>query len=268
VAPPDEQNVSQPITGLGAGNGLLVVPAGNWLVAYEARPGAPSYACVPGGAVQVTLGAGTAGGGSPPGAGAAQPGAVTLSAGRHDIYFGQTVTLRGKTAPGATVQLQADPFPFGAFAIHKTATAAGDGSFSFRVKPDRNTAYKALAGGGQSGVTVVYSDARVAIVRKLSRSHRTLTLGVAAKGPADIPLRGRMVHFYYGHKGAKRLRHVAAHRFRRVRRGQFAVAASWRVSGYRKSDRVIACTRELKPDGFGRPLALDRKCGAKTLPNA
>jgi hypothetical protein len=31
---PDEQNVSQPMTGLGAGQGLLVVPAGNRLAAY------------------------------------------------------------------------------------------------------------------------------------------------------------------------------------------------------------------------------------------
>jgi outer membrane protein assembly factor BamB len=34
---PDEQNVSQPLTGLGAGNGLVVVPATHLLIAY-ARP--------------------------------------------------------------------------------------------------------------------------------------------------------------------------------------------------------------------------------------
>jgi outer membrane protein assembly factor BamB len=34
IAGPDEQNVSQPLTGLGAGQGLLVVPAGNRLSAY------------------------------------------------------------------------------------------------------------------------------------------------------------------------------------------------------------------------------------------
>jgi hypothetical protein len=31
---PDEATVSQPLTGLGAGQGLLVVPAGNRLAAY------------------------------------------------------------------------------------------------------------------------------------------------------------------------------------------------------------------------------------------
>jgi outer membrane protein assembly factor BamB len=34
VSGPDEQNVSQPLAGLGAGQGLLVVPAGNLLAAY------------------------------------------------------------------------------------------------------------------------------------------------------------------------------------------------------------------------------------------
>ncbi|SCE36566.1 Outer membrane protein assembly factor BamB, contains PQQ-like beta-propeller repeat [Streptomyces sp. DvalAA-14] len=34
IADPDEQNVSQPLTGLGAGGGLVVVPATNLLVAY------------------------------------------------------------------------------------------------------------------------------------------------------------------------------------------------------------------------------------------
>jgi outer membrane protein assembly factor BamB len=35
IAGPDEQNVSQPLTGLGAGQGLLVVPAGSTLTAYS-----------------------------------------------------------------------------------------------------------------------------------------------------------------------------------------------------------------------------------------
>jgi outer membrane protein assembly factor BamB len=35
ISAPDEQNVAQPLTGLGAGQGLLVVPAGDNLVAYS-----------------------------------------------------------------------------------------------------------------------------------------------------------------------------------------------------------------------------------------
>jgi outer membrane protein assembly factor BamB len=39
---PDEQNVSQPLTGLGAGQGLLVVPAGSKVVGYAADTTAPT----------------------------------------------------------------------------------------------------------------------------------------------------------------------------------------------------------------------------------
>jgi hypothetical protein len=35
IPAPDEQSVSQPLTGLGAGQGLLVVPSGDLLSAYS-----------------------------------------------------------------------------------------------------------------------------------------------------------------------------------------------------------------------------------------
>ena len=38
---PDEHNLSEPLTGLGAGEGLIVVPASNVLVAYQAAPAGP-----------------------------------------------------------------------------------------------------------------------------------------------------------------------------------------------------------------------------------
>jgi outer membrane protein assembly factor BamB len=37
ILPPDEQNVAAPLTGFGAAEDLLVVPAGNLLVAFEGR---------------------------------------------------------------------------------------------------------------------------------------------------------------------------------------------------------------------------------------
>jgi outer membrane protein assembly factor BamB len=38
IPAPDEQSVSQPLTGLGAGQGLLVVPSGDLLSAYSGKP--------------------------------------------------------------------------------------------------------------------------------------------------------------------------------------------------------------------------------------
>jgi outer membrane protein assembly factor BamB len=53
---PDEQNVSQPLTGLGIANGLLVVPAGFKLIAYKILgPPAPTGAVATGAAGSVDL---------------------------------------------------------------------------------------------------------------------------------------------------------------------------------------------------------------------
>jgi fibronectin type 3 domain-containing protein len=53
---PDEHNVSQPLTGLGIANGLLVVPASYKLIAYRILgPAAPTGAAVTGGAGSVDL---------------------------------------------------------------------------------------------------------------------------------------------------------------------------------------------------------------------
>src|SRR6202012_200016 len=41
ISAPDEQNVAQPLTGVGAGRGLLVVPAGDTLVAESSGGGPP-----------------------------------------------------------------------------------------------------------------------------------------------------------------------------------------------------------------------------------
>jgi len=47
ISAPDEQNVSQPLTGLSAGDGLLVVPASTVLVAYGAAPPTPTATATP-----------------------------------------------------------------------------------------------------------------------------------------------------------------------------------------------------------------------------
>src|SRR5689334_21798540 len=52
-------------------------------------------------------------------------------------------TLIGETLgnAGVPVELQASPYPFGSFATVANSTTAADGSYSFKVSPDRNTHY-------------------------------------------------------------------------------------------------------------------------------
>jgi outer membrane protein assembly factor BamB len=254
VAPPDEQNVSQPLTGLGAGNGLLVVPSGAWLVAYESRPGAPSYACSAAGPVPVT-GAVAPGTSAAPG----QAGALTLSASRAAIRYGQTVTLRGQATPGAKVDLQSDPFPVGKFSLRKSTTAAGDGRFSFRVRPGRNTAFKVVANGSESGGLVVYTDVGGGLVHRVLRNgHTRITTTVV--GPPDLPYKGRTGYFYVIATSGKTARRIGTRRLA-GKRGRFTATL---VTGVRARHYAM-CVRELKPDAWGRPAKVDKVCGAPRM---
>ena len=179
---------SGPTSGVGAGSGLLVVPSGRYLVAYESRPGAPAYICSGtqpmAGPTQPVGGGGTSGSGAA-GVGA-QASSVTMSARKRSITFGQVVTLRGKATPGAQVQLQSDAFPTAGFAPRKSVTATSDGSFSFRVRPDRNTAFKAVAAGAQSAATVVYVDVAGRVRHRVMRHRRTRVTSLVV-GPRDLP---------------------------------------------------------------------------------
>ncbi|MEA2482447.1 MAG: hypothetical protein QOC55_394 [Thermoleophilaceae bacterium] len=266
VAPPDEQNVSQPLTGLAAGNGLLVVPAGRWLVAYEPRPGAPSYVCSGSGRVAAAPGSGGTPGTTPAAQGVAgtQGGSITLSVSKRNIRFGQVVTLTGKTVPGARVDLQSDPFPTDAFTLRKSTTAGSDGSFSFRVRPDRNTAFKAVSGGSESPATVVYTDIDGFVQGKRLSGGRTRILARIG-GPVDLPYGGKALHFYV-HKRGTKVAHLVGTRRLRGRRGLFSAAYTGRFRTYgRRLTGFVVCIHEAKPDAWGRSLPADRACGAKRL---
>jgi outer membrane protein assembly factor BamB len=258
VAPPDEQNVSQPMTGLGAGGGVLVVPAGPALVAYESRPGAPSYVCSAPGPSQPASPTSTPGT-TPAAGGAPQSGAVTLAAARADIRFGQVTTLKGKAAPGVQVTLQSDAFPLGSFSVRKSTTAAPDGSFSFRVRPDRNTAFKAVAGGAESSGVIVYVDVGGSVLHGLLRSGR-MRVRATVLGPRDLPYRRRALQFYVVSRSGKTATRIGARRLRGTA-GKFSAT----VTTVKRARHYAVCLRERKPDPWGRPLAVDRRCGARRL---
>jgi len=111
ISAPDEQNVSQPLTGLGAGQGLLVVPAGATLSAY-ARDTTPPTLTVP--ATIVAKGTSSSGA------------AVTYSVSATDPD--DTATVSCSPASGSL-------FPIGTTTVACTATdtAGNSASASFLV---------------------------------------------------------------------------------------------------------------------------------------
>ena len=105
IGGPDEQDVSSPLTGLGAGQGLLVVPAGGQLTAYATAGAVPTTTSL------------TA---SPDPATAGQ--AVTLTA---------TETAADGTRPAGSVQFQAGTTAIGSpVAVDATGTASTTATFA------------------------------------------------------------------------------------------------------------------------------------------
>jgi hypothetical protein len=182
-----------------------------------------------------------------------------LSASKANIRFGRVVTLRGKAAPGAQVDLQSDAFPTDAFRPRKSTTAAADGTFSFRVRPDRNTAFKAVSRGLESAATIVYVDVGGSL-RGRAASGGRWRLASIVLGPRDLPYKGKRMYFYAISKSGKSASRIGSKRLA-GKNGKFTASVTTRV----RVKHYAVCTRERKPDAWGRPLSVDKVCGARRL---
>jgi hypothetical protein len=137
---------------------------------------------------------------SAPAAAAAQP-ALSLQASPEQPVSSQPVTLSG-VAPGApagsAVQLDASPFPFTSSALRATASTDAAGSFSFTVKPDRNTRYRAVLAttGASASLEVDVTGLTVTKVRALPLGRAAVTLVVFH--PRDLVWSGARVRWRFG----------------------------------------------------------------------
>jgi hypothetical protein len=58
---------------------------------------------------------------------------------------------------------------------------------------------------------------------------------------------------------------VTARRWTRSGRSAIVATARFPRGRLGAADRVLVCTREPRPDAFGRPTPVDRRCGAPRL---
>jgi hypothetical protein len=88
-----------------------------------------------------------------------QPKGLSISAVPSTVTFGKSVAVSGKlTGPkggGETITLREDPFPFGDLMQVATATADGQGDYSFTRAPTTNTRYQASQGPVESEIVTV-----------------------------------------------------------------------------------------------------------------
>ena len=255
-------NVDRPDSGLGAGEGVLLVPAGRFLVAYA-----------PGGAAPLPCGTASSGGGGSSGSaggGSATIGpTLTLRPARTDMLAGHRIGLSGQlrnvaSVAGVGVRVEADPWPFdGRWKRVKDVTSGPDGRYALRVRPLRNTRYRAQGGGLTSGAPVVYAEL-TARFRRTDRPGRAFREQVTISGPRGTKLRATREHFYVVRSRGRVARRQASVRLRRVRPGVYRAAATLRAL-QRGRTTVLACYRERTPDPWGRAGTLDARCGARRV---
>jgi hypothetical protein len=166
---------------------------------------------------------------------------------------------------GVPVTVEADPWPFDErWTRARTAVTAADGTFAVRVKPRRNTRYRAVAAGLTSTGDTVFAELAAGFRRRDlggGRFRETLTIS----GPPTVRLRARRAHFYLVRAGGRRARLGASPRLRRIRPGVYVASATLRYLVPRRRTVVLACYRESEPDPWGAPHPLDARCGRRRL---
>ena len=110
-------------------------------------------ACVIAGAASLLIGVPTA---------SAAPALTIKPKNRVILYGGKSTKITGRltgaSASGARIELQRNPYPYKGFVHQATKSPSSNGSYSFTVKPDRNTAYRAVLvnTSTKSGARFVY----------------------------------------------------------------------------------------------------------------
>jgi hypothetical protein len=241
-----------------AGHGLLIVIHGHTLAAYES--GGPPSDCT-GSLV------------SRSGQAPQQPRPrLRLTVRRRNLLLGERTKVVGRLSGlpnpgGRAITISVDPWPFdGKFKRAARGRTASNGTVAFRYAPRRNAQLRArLIGepGLISRPVKVYADFPMT-VRKRDAGGRRPQLRVRILAFPSAKIRRRLV-FGYLARGTNPWRRVARGRWRLGTRTA-SVKLRYPRGRLRPGDKWLVCTRERKPDAFGRPHPIDPVCGRRTLP--
>src|SRR5438270_4284755 len=144
---------------------------------------------------------------------------ITLGAQPSSLAAAGPATLTGEVPsapPGTVVDLYQSPYPYTVVRLVATTTAAADGSFSFSVRPDRRTLYRAELQG-----TKEYADVRVDVGALAITKVKALTLGralvtVLLFHPRELKWGQVRVHWSFASGYARRFTAAASTRSRRL----------------------------------------------------
>jgi hypothetical protein len=192
---------------------------------------------------------------------AARATAITAVARRPEIRFKGSTRISGALTgypsgnAGRPIELEADPYPYGSFAVMASGATATDGSYSFRISPRRNTRYRVALTGPSSARSAVVG----VTVDELVRTRvRYLPLGRArltaySRHPANLAWGGRRTIWYLSPDGRGHLQRVRANHAREVAPGLTRLRVKVAVSAGRF--RFAACLKASTTAAMGPPGA-------------
>ena len=259
--PPGTPSSSPPYPAA-AGNGLLLVANGSGRAACES--GGAASACARRGP--------TPPGSSPPPAPQPAGPALTLTARRHDLQLGERTKVVARLsglsgARGRRIVLELDKWPLdGRFVRAGRGTTGSGGAARFTYAPRRNGRLRARLVGAPGLISkpvTVYADFPLE-VRKHDAGGSRPRLRVKLLAPARARVLRRPVFAYLAGRTGPWTR-MDRERWRRGRRAA-TVTLRYPRGALERGDHWLVCTRERRPDAFGRPSPLDPLCGRPTLP--
>ena len=258
---PDEHNVSSPLAGLAAGEGLLIAATSSGLVAYV--HGIPPVAPAGGGGAALAPLPGR----PPPSR------SLRLDPVRTDLFVGERTRLRAAiTGLGAVaaqpVALEVDEWPYDGYVAAGRAVTDRRGRATFRVRPSRNARFRAVLVPEpevQSPATDVFVDFPGAL-RKVGAGGKRPRVVLVVAAPPDAALRGTVPHAYLARSPSGPFRRVSRTRWRDGPRGTIVAILPFPRGTLRRSHEYAVCFQEAEPDGFGRQTIFDRLCGRSRIP--
>jgi hypothetical protein len=192
---------------------------------------------------------------SPASAAQAAP-TLTAAPARGEIAYAKSTSISGSLTdsgvpvPAQPVELQASPYPYKRFKPAASGVTGPDGSYSFTVRPGRNTRYRVSASGTQARTKVLVDEL-------VSAQSKPLPLGrvrvaVRSRHPGDLRWGGRRAFWFVSQRGG-RFRQVLRTRTHQ-RRGRTTVVA-WLPIARAGSFRFLICFSAPGDRALGPPDA-------------
>jgi PQQ-like domain len=194
---------------------------------------------------------------------------IELSATRRRTWYRRPVVLSGRfddSYAASRVEIQADPWPYGRYRRLRRVKVEY-GSFQLKVRPARNTRYRAVYNGthpvSMSKRVRIFSDLRPSL-RVAARGKRRVLVRLRISGPPSARLRRARYFVYYFRSRARTGRRIGSLKMRGSRT-RVKARKVFRTPVLRRSTLFLVCRRERRDDGFGQYFSWQKRCGRRRL---